>query len=250
MIFRHLAVGATALTLMAGSATAATFEGSTAGLFLGFNFFDGDSASRPTASDCTTAGCKSVSWGNLEEPDAPTTLTRTRPASSDRSVMTFRDTDFSADLEGDKVKVDVAYIDWYNAEWSNFDDLFELNAEFEFGMTSPASLTSFDLFTLVIGTTGNDSASNDDTATLAGFEDFRLGTPLNLTRGYVLSGFSFSVLGDGGVDGDVWSTQENRSSTLVISAHIEAVPLPAAGWLLIAGVGGLAAMKRRRKNAS
>ena len=30
---------------------------------------------------------------------------------------------------------------------------------------------------------------------------------------------------------------------------ISAVPLPAAGWLLLAGVGGLAAMKRRKKAA-
>ncbi|MEM8581636.1 MAG: VPLPA-CTERM sorting domain-containing protein, partial [Pseudomonadota bacterium] len=28
---------------------------------------------------------------------------------------------------------------------------------------------------------------------------------------------------------------------------VEVVPLPAAGWLLLAGMGGLAAMKRRKK---
>lgn len=32
-------------------------------------------------------------------------------------------------------------------------------------------------------------------------------------------------------------------------ANLQAVPLPAAGWMLLAGVGGLAAMKRRRKSA-
>ncbi|MEM8580967.1 MAG: VPLPA-CTERM sorting domain-containing protein [Pseudomonadota bacterium] len=31
--------------------------------------------------------------------------------------------------------------------------------------------------------------------------------------------------------------------------EVSAVPLPAAGWLLLAGVGGLAAMKRKKRNA-
>lgn len=33
-------------------------------------------------------------------------------------------------------------------------------------------------------------------------------------------------------------------------ATVSAVPLPAAGWMLIAGVGGLAAMRRRQKKAA
>ena len=84
----------------------------------------------------------------------------------------------------------------------------------------------------------------------AGFNGFLLDTPLILNDRYRLTGFSFSVIGDGSVDGNVWSTQENASSSLIVSANISAVPLPAAGWLLIAGVGGLAAMKRRRKNTA
>ena len=34
---------------------------------------------------------------------------------------------------------------------------------------------------------------------------------------------------------------------LYVAPHMSAVPLPAAGWMLIAGLGGLAAMKRRKK---
>jgi len=34
-----------------------------------------------------------------------------------------------------------------------------------------------------------------------------------------------------------------------VTYKVEPIPLPAAGWMLLAGVGGLAAMKRRRKAA-
>ncbi|MEM8617683.1 MAG: VPLPA-CTERM sorting domain-containing protein [Pseudomonadota bacterium] len=37
------------------------------------------------------------------------------------------------------------------------------------------------------------------------------------------------------------------NSIMEYSLKIEAIPLPAAAWMLLAGVGGLAAMKRRKK---
>ena len=252
MIFRQLAVGAAALTLLSGAATAATFEGSTSGFFRAFNNFDVDpydtnGDAGPTGAGCFGPGCTSVSWGRTADSDGNTI---NGPDGIVRSNISFRETEFSADLTGDEIKVDVARVDWDNAEWTNFDDLFELNATFVFDLDGPIGVSTTDKFTFAIGTTGNGGASDDDTALIAGFGDFRVGTPLQLTDDYRLTGFSFSVLGDGSIDGDVWSTQENASSTLVVSAHIEAVPLPAAGWLLIAGVGGHAAMKRRRKEAA
>jgi len=43
---------------------------------------------------------------------------------------------------------------------------------------------------------------------------------------------------------------ENGNPTSVqADFRVSAVPLPAAGWLMIAGLGGLAAMRRRRKNS-
>lgn len=45
-----------------------------------------------------------------------------------------------------------------------------------------------------------------------------------------------------GVTGD-------SSAFRVSSVTVSAVPLPAAGWLMIAGLGGLAAMRRRKKAA-
>lgn len=58
--------------------------------------------------------------------------------------------------------------------------------------------------------------------------------------------------GDDGREG--WVTSFNGNSiaalsniTFFDSSGVSEVPLPAAGWMLIAGVGGLAAMRRRRK---
>ncbi|WP_210115066.1 THxN family PEP-CTERM protein [Roseovarius aestuariivivens] len=48
-------------------------------------------------------------------------------------------------------------------------------------------------------------------------------------------------------------TLEGQSNTAQLqgtfTARVSAIPLPAAGWMLIAGLGGLAAMGRRRKKA-
>lgn len=46
------------------------------------------------------------------------------------------------------------------------------------------------------------------------------------------------------------STTNKWDSYGLKHVHAEKVPLPAAGWMLIAAVGGLAAMKRRARNAT
>jgi hypothetical protein len=63
----------------------------------------------------------------------------------------------------------------------------------------------------------------------------------------------FSVTGSDEIDefGN-WITFEQGTSQLVFSAvfeneHVPPIPLPAAGWMLITGIGGLVAMKRRQK---
>ncbi|MBC7154879.1 MAG: VPLPA-CTERM sorting domain-containing protein [Rhodobacteraceae bacterium] len=74
--------------------------------------------------------------------------------------------------------------------------------------------------------------------------------PLALGDGLTLNGFSTALLsGAGTLDGNAWYNLESGTSTLGIYANIAAVPLPAAGWLMMAGIGGLAAMRRRRKAA-
>ena len=74
-------------------------------------------------------------------------------------------------------------------------------------------------------------------------ETFKMG---GATYMFDTIGFEFNNM----ILGTFW-TEENQDN----SAHLYAsysvvpspVPLPAAGWMLIAGLGGLVAMKRRKK---
>ncbi|MEO1240098.1 MAG: THxN family PEP-CTERM protein [Pseudomonadota bacterium] len=63
--------------------------------------------------------------------------------------------------------------------------------------------------------------------------------------------FDISGFEVGGQTMDFFLTKENASNeaTLVGTYNVSPVPLPAAGWMLIAGLGGLVAMKRRRARA-
>lgn len=61
------------------------------------------------------------------------------------------------------------------------------------------------------------------------------------TSGFGLSG---DVIGLG-----AFSSSYFKVRSMTVSYEVPAVPLPAAGWMLFAGLGGLAAMKRRNKAA-
>jgi len=63
--------------------------------------------------------------------------------------------------------------------------------------------------------------------------------------------FNISGFETGGSTMGYFLTHEHADNTaaLVASYKVSPVPLPAAGWMLLAGIGGLAAIKRRRKQA-
>ncbi len=67
--------------------------------------------------------------------------------------------------------------------------------------------------------------------------------------------YTFTLLGfstDGGTTfANEFVTEEGEVNTasLYFDYSVSVVPLPAAGWLLLAGLGGLAAVGRRRKSA-
>lgn len=66
--------------------------------------------------------------------------------------------------------------------------------------------------------------------------------------------YIFTLLGfspDGVNFGSQFFTEEGQTNSqdLFFSYSVSVVPLPAAGWLLLCGIGGLAAVGRRRKTA-
>jgi hypothetical protein len=84
---------------------------------------------------------------------------------------------------------------------------------------------------------------------------FAGGADLNITSTLTAIAQSRSFEGENGVgafsaDPITLSSFGNIQSTAVTTTPVDPVtpvPLPAAGWMLIAGVGGLSAMKRRKK---
>lgn len=69
----------------------------------------------------------------------------------------------------------------------------------------------------------------------------------------ILSGFSFADVVSAFADGDlragihVQSFASNGGSEAFVTTPPSPVPLPAAGWLMLAGLGGLAALRRKGK---
>lgn len=71
--------------------------------------------------------------------------------------------------------------------------------------------------------------------------------------------FTLNILGfatdianaEAGIFNNVFSSQEGGSNTRILAAefsqNVPTIPLPAAGWLLLAGIGALGALRRVRK---
>lgn len=82
-----------------------------------------------------------------------------------------------------------------------------------------------------------------------------LGLPVGITGAYFKGGNSYFVYafnmpyyGGDGMTFD-WSTGNANLSNAVFfnsTKDMQVIPLPAAGWLLLAGIGGLAAFRRRK----
>lgn len=226
------AVVAVATTLAGGVANAATFSGTFDGYWTGSSGYSG-------SGNGISASGNTARWGNVYY-------------DKEYSSMKFLDGGFSHELLEGHNSYELGRIEWYNASWQNFDPLFTLKSRMGLDIDTPIDTgNNRDRVNFEIDTSNNGSSVPEDAAMVLGFQDFFLGLPVDLNDGYYLEGFEFSVAGDGGLTAFDWTNPEQGTSQLIISAKISGpavVPLPAAGWMLLAGLGGLAAMKRRRKS--
>jgi hypothetical protein len=64
-----------------------------------------------------------------------------------------------------------------------------------------------------------------------------------------ISGFEYGL--NNSVLGTFWTKEKMANHANLVASYsvVPSVPLPAAGWMLIAGIGGIAAMRKRKKSA-
>lgn len=173
------------------------------------------------------------------------------------SFIGIRDIEFSCALTHGAQSCDIARLDWHNASPGpdTHDDDFDVRAVLSFGLTSPfVSEIEDEGFELNIQSGQNPGGPDSIFATA--FNDYNIGA-YDLGSGFAITGFSFRTEGAGSVVPQsstefLWTNDQQSISSLYVVAEISgpvAVPLPAAGWMLLAGLGGLAALRspKRRK---
>jgi hypothetical protein len=98
-------------------------------------------------------------------------------------------------------------------------------------------------------TDGTKGSWSVDAAKFAPYGDFLISLKAASNPGYAVWLFSGSdAASTSGTWSIAWDKDLSHLSIYAKKSDTPVVPLPAAGWMLIAGVGGLVAMRRRRKN--
>ncbi|MFK7762785.1 MAG: VPLPA-CTERM sorting domain-containing protein [Roseobacter sp.] len=241
---------AATMSLSAGAASAATLKGDFFGSFNNVENADRDVfryryEDRPGSS---YDGYKGLAWG----------YTHGVKGYSDTSYLYVGDNAFECELSPGVTHCDVGYISYYNAvsDLRTTDDDFDAQLRLHLDLDAPINLnTHSDYLDLNVRTTLNSLEPNSDFVVSNDWEQFFL-SGTDLGDGYTLLGFALSLAGPGALDfpdtdSFTWTNEEEDYSQLVITALIEGptpVPLPAAVWMLLASIGGIAAMKRRRKS--
>lgn len=142
---------------------------------------------------------------------------------------------------------------WKNASsaGSITDDAFSLFATLSLDLDIPELAIANQAVSFAINNTANPPGDTlGSSALMVGGLTYNLALPIDLGDGLLLSGFT--IKGDGHPDNTydpvtgVWELEEDKKAKLYFYANVTQIPLPAAGWMLIAGLGGLAALRRRR----
>ncbi|RKT34536.1 putative secreted protein [Roseovarius halotolerans] len=234
-----LAVGLTT------GAHAATVAGSSSG---GFTFEDAQGSGpwyNQTSGAEISADGKTLTW-----PGDTCTIFVGCGASTPQSTLTINDVAFSQATTSGNNEVTVGSLTWHNAssDSSITDDLFSAMADITLSFTSPSAAGGTETLSFSINNTLNPTGDLI-MASPTGALDFGLAVPFDLGSGLTLVSFFAEEVGPGSLSNGTWSLNEGLTSTVLIKANIAAIPLPAGGLLLLTGLGGLAALRRRKQAA-
>lgn len=239
---------AAGLAVTAVPVSATTLTGFTDGTFRSTNIGFGTNSCRFDAGGGANSG---VAWGD------PNSCPDNNGIGQDDSTLGIETFNFSQEITGPTL-VQIGQINWFN-EANTAAVNFAAIADINLTLTSPVAGSVSEALAFNIDNTPNNPADNILALT---FSDFGLSLPTGVGD-LTLLGFSFDLISPisgetlvvsnvtGGVRLD-WTNPENNISTLGIYASFDGpapIPLPAAGWLMLAGLGGLAAVRRRRKAA-
>ena len=120
--------------------------------------------------------------------------------------------------------------------------------------TAPGSSSGSEMYSLAITNTSDgwfglhpqddtiDPSLNNPPLDFAGLPD-------NLGGGVTVESYFWDFSGDGSFANGKWSNPETGTAVATLKAKISVVPLPAGGLLLLTGLGGLAALRRRKQAA-
>jgi hypothetical protein len=140
----------------------------------------------------------------------------------------------------------VGQLNWFNASSAGnvTPDKFSADLTWTVDYDNPSAASDSELFSITVENFENPTA-DDLTGLVLSIGDF--GAPKSLGGGVTITGYYLALLGPGSYVNGIWTNEENTTSQMGLFAQVQVVPLPAAAWLLLAGIGGLGLASRRRK---
>ncbi|MEP2028908.1 MAG: VPLPA-CTERM sorting domain-containing protein [Paracoccaceae bacterium] len=257
-MLRQFALSGAFAVMFAGLAHAATVSGNFSGTI--------DAPSGATSTLVATGqGTNSLAWGTP-------THTATQVQAGNSSSLTVNNSAFSTNAATTGVtKILFGTITWNNQSNWKTGGSWTSNVNFNIDFSAPSNPVSLGQsvgFSIVNttdisgNTTTNETTGlNPDKISSLLLSSTAFGVPVSLGQGLVLTSVFFGLenAGTAGTQTAVssydaatgqWINREGGTSTIGIYGNVSAVPLPAGVWLMLGGLGGLAALRRRSRKAA
>ncbi len=248
-MIKRIALSGAFFVCIAGFAQAATVSGTFGGTI--------DAPSNAKGSiEVTGAGSKKLAWGSPS--DEPTD---TDVVAGNSSSLAVNGGSFGEDVSV-AGKIRFGTITWNNQSNWNTGSIWDSNVNLSIDFDAPTDLAALDLsFGFSITNTPDVSYTTDTNESTGLNPDVISGLklsatpfdfPISLGDGLRLTSVFFGLESAGnGSSFDMangeWINREGGTSTIGVYGNISAVPLPAGLWLLLGGLGSLAAVRRRAK---